>query len=94
LLKPKNLVGPRSNAMGEIPSAPVAGDNNSDENEVDDDDSTAITGKEYTPMQFWNYVDDYLDYIYTVPFAEIPDSATRERKIVWYDFTFWLLSIW
>jgi hypothetical protein len=76
--------------MSESLGAPASGDGNDNSTEPnlegDDDDSssgTPITGKEYTPLQFWNYVDDYLEYIRTVPFASIQDSAERNRKIAW-----------
>jgi hypothetical protein len=39
-------------------------------------------------QQFWNYVDDYLEHVCTVPLVDIPDSITRERKITWYDLVF------
>jgi hypothetical protein len=78
-----------SPAMDEDQSAPVAGDNNSNhgENVNNGDDSIAITGKEYTPLQFWNYIDDYLEYVHSVPYKDIRDSAARKHKIDWYGFT-------
>ncbi|KAN0125419.1 hypothetical protein V8E53_015506, partial [Lactarius tabidus] len=92
-----NLVGLKSNeldtlsaSMSESLGAPASGDGNDNSTEPnlegDDDDSssgTPITGKEYTLLQFWNYVNDYLEYIRTVPFASIQDSAERNCKIAW-----------
>ena len=50
------------------------------------DNGIAITGKRYTPNQFWNYVDDYLNFIHTELFKDYMDPATKRNKITWYDF--------
>ncbi|KAI9441533.1 hypothetical protein H4582DRAFT_2073701 [Lactarius indigo] len=60
------------------------GDNNDEYNINNDNRAVTITGKEYTPQQFWNYVDDYLEYIRTELFAGLPDPATWNRKITWF----------
>ncbi|KAI9439260.1 hypothetical protein H4582DRAFT_2075924 [Lactarius indigo] len=85
-----NLVGLKRNeleALGARTDEGQSADNGDydDGNEADDNDGgVAITGKEYTPQQFWNYVDDYLEYIRTDLFAGLPDSATWNHKITWF----------
>ncbi|KAF8257017.1 hypothetical protein EI94DRAFT_1819380 [Lactarius quietus] len=63
-------------------------DNDGVKNDLEGDNNnnsdTAITGKEYMQQQFWNYVDNYLEYIRTVAFADIQDSTARTCKIVWF----------
>ncbi|KAF8266579.1 hypothetical protein EI94DRAFT_1802961 [Lactarius quietus] len=91
----RNLVGLKSNELDALSasmsvSEGASGDEDDDgiENDLeggsDNDTNIAITGKEYTPLQFWNYVDDYLEYIHTVLFAGIQDPAARDRKIAWF----------
>ena len=53
-------------------------------NEDDEDDKGPITGKTYTPQQYWNYVDDYLEYIRTELFADITDRSVRNAKMMQY----------
>ena len=85
----RNLVGLRSNeldalsaTMSESQGAPTSGDDNDlDDNSTEDNPVTAITKKVYTSLQFWNYVDDYLEQIQTVFFADIQDSVERNRTI-------------
>lgn len=84
-----NLVGLKSSELDRLSVREAIDDNNSgSEDENDHDDCTSITGKEYTPQQFWNYVDDYLEHVRTVPLVDVPDPTTREREITWYDPTF------
>jgi len=73
-------------------STPTDGDDNMDNysecgddgHHNDDDGSTAITGKEYTQLQFWNYVDDYLNLIHTELFQDVTDAVTKRGKVVWF----------
>ena len=68
--------------MSESQGAPTSGDDNDlDDNSTEDIPVTAITKKVYTSLQFWNYVDDYLEQIQTVFFADIQDSVERNRTI-------------
>ena len=48
----------------------------------DDNDEGPITGKTYTQQQYWNYVDDYLEYIRTELFANITDRSARNAKMM------------
>ncbi|KAF8259983.1 hypothetical protein EI94DRAFT_1706654 [Lactarius quietus] len=80
-----NADDPNSRAMT---STPACGDENADSfsecgndgHPDDDDDSTAITGKDYTQLQFWNYVDNYLNLIHTNLFQDVADPVTRFFK--------------
>ena len=68
--------------MSESQGAPTSGDDNDlDDNSTEDNLVTAITKKVYTSLQFWNYVDDYLEQIQTVFFADIQDSIERNCTI-------------
>lgn len=59
----------------------ASGDDNNLNDSAESNPVTAITKKDYTPLQFWNYVDDYLETVETVFFADIPDPVDRGRKI-------------
>ena len=68
------------------------GDNDNDRTDLDDDGANEdnkdnegpITGKTYTPQQYWNYVDDYLEFIRTELFADITDCSVRNAKMTQY----------
>ncbi|KAH9175920.1 hypothetical protein EDB89DRAFT_2131094 [Lactarius sanguifluus] len=64
----------------DTPDTPTGIDNYNVDKDVEDDGP--ITGKQYTQQQFWNYVDDYLEYIRTDLFKDIPDRPTRNSKIM------------
>jgi hypothetical protein len=90
-----NLVGLKSSELDRLGALEASDDNNSGSEDEDDcDDRTAITRKEYTLQQFWNYIDDYLEHVRTVPLVDIPDSTTREREITWYDLIFQFYIKW
>ncbi|KAF8263308.1 hypothetical protein EI94DRAFT_1807452 [Lactarius quietus] len=84
-----NADDPNSRAMT---STPACGDENADSysecgddgHPDDDDDSTAITGKDYTQLQFWNYIDDYLNLIHTDLFQDVADPVIRRGKVIWF----------
>lgn len=46
------------------------------------DDQGPITGKMYTQQQYWNYVDDYLEYIRTTLFTDIMDRSERQSQML------------
>ncbi|KAH9165168.1 hypothetical protein EDB89DRAFT_2077155 [Lactarius sanguifluus] len=64
----------------DTPDTPTGIDNYNVDKDVEDDGP--ITGKQYTQQQFWNYVDDYLEYIRTDLFKDIPDRPMRNSKIM------------
>ncbi|KAH9079602.1 hypothetical protein EDB83DRAFT_2514103 [Lactarius deliciosus] len=66
----------------DTPDTPTSIDNYNVNNGNVEDHSRPITGKTYTQQQFWNYVDDYLEYIRTELFKDIPDRSTRNSKII------------
>ena len=51
-----------------------------DDDDDEDDNKGPITGKTYTQQQYWNYVNDYLEYIRTELFADITDRSVRNAK--------------
>jgi hypothetical protein len=53
----------------------------------DNDSNTPITGKEYSQHQFWNYVDDYMDFIQTTLFKDTTDAVAHRGKVLWYGIT-------
>jgi hypothetical protein len=63
-------------------------DGHTDDN--NQDDNSAITGKHYTQHQFWNYVDDYLNFIHTRLFQNLTDPDARRSKVISYDILFLL----
>ncbi|KAI9434380.1 hypothetical protein H4582DRAFT_2081112 [Lactarius indigo] len=80
------VAGPRDDA-----SDTPTGDNghnadnynrNNEDSEDNPDPMTPITRKQYTHQQFWNYIDDYLEYIRTELFADITDRSVRSSRIM------------
>ena len=86
-----NLMEPRDNDSETLATEGhnEDGDNNNDKTNSDDvradddndEDEGLITGKTYTQQQYWNYVDDYLEYIRTELFADVTDHSARNAKM-------------
>ncbi|KAH9028852.1 hypothetical protein EDB85DRAFT_2147632 [Lactarius pseudohatsudake] len=55
---------------------------NNEDSEDDPDPSGPITKKQYTHQQFWNYVDDYLEFIRMDLFRDIADRTERNSNII------------
>ncbi|KAH9032840.1 hypothetical protein EDB84DRAFT_1561854 [Lactarius hengduanensis] len=55
---------------------------NNENSEDDPDPSGPITKKQYTHQQFWNYVDDYLEFIWMDLFHDITDRTERNSNII------------
>jgi hypothetical protein len=52
------------------------------DDEDGEDDQGPITGKTYTQQQYWNYVNDYLEYIWTDHFTKVVDHSARQSEIL------------
>ena len=91
---PSTLETPSSRSTTNNTSTPTHGNQNADSlsdqgddghyDGDDDDSSTPITGKEYSQHQFWNYVDDYMEFIQTTLFKDMMDPVAHRGKVLWY----------
>ncbi len=83
-----------STQISDIQASDVNGDNANDNGsddgnyyEVEDEECTPVTGKSYNVYQFWNYVDDYMQYIRT-DFFEDSSADEKPAKIASYETFF------